>query len=63
MPSLISVAVTPGSAALAGTVLNSIAPATTTVETNEIRFIRVFLIIYFLPYGYLAYYRLMLLLM
>jgi hypothetical protein len=47
---LIVVAVTPVvSAACAGTVLSTIAPAAINAEAILTRFVRVFLIIYFLP--------------
>jgi hypothetical protein len=50
IPNLIVVAVTPVvSVACAGTVLSTIAPAVINAEAITARFVRVFLIIYFLP--------------
>jgi hypothetical protein len=48
MPNLIPLAVTPGVAACAGSVVNTIAPAAITAETRLTRFMLLILIIYFL---------------
>jgi hypothetical protein len=52
IPNLISLAVTPGVAACAGNVLNTIAPVAITAEAKLARFMLLFLIIYFLPKVY-----------